>query len=109
MNGALFKDSVLKININNADRPNQEKEYPPHNLYLKGFPSAWSKDKIRDFIDDKFGEFGRIKSTEVFLNQTINLYFAFVAFQNPKSADSAFESMNNYKFRDGSFLYLNFA
>lgn len=32
------------------------------NLYVKGFPSQWSRDQVEKFIDEKFVEFGKVSS-----------------------------------------------
>ena len=82
------------------------------NLYLKGFPSSWDEDKVREFINEKFNEYGTITSMCIKRSEKFNTHFAFVAYEDAEKAESAMNGLQDFKFEeDGASdpLFVGFA
>lgn len=68
------------------------------NLYIKQFPDSLNAKQIEDFIDDKFGKFGKIASRGVFLDNKLNKHYSFVAFEDAEKAKEAQSALNGFEF-----------
>lgn len=68
------------------------------NLYIKQFPDSMTEKQIEEFIDEKFGKFGKIASKGVFMDSKINKCYSFVAFEDAEKAKEAQGALNEYEF-----------
>lgn len=61
------------------------------NIYIKQFPKNWNKEKIEEFLKEKFVPIGEIESQGVY-EKEINgesKFFAFIAYKDKQSAEEA--------------------
>lgn len=80
------------------------------NLYIKGFPSSWKKDKIDSFIDEKFKTIGHVTSVAVIENEKLGKFFAFVAYEKDEDAGKAMKTLNDAPMEGGEEnLYVGYA
>lgn len=70
------------------------------NLFIKNFPSQWTKDDIENL----FRQHGEIESIK--LDKGMKGTFAFVCFKQPDNAANAKQALNNEVF-DGKTLVIN--
>merc|ERR1712178_430321 len=83
--------------------------YAKSNLYIKQFPSDWSKDKVEEYINETFAIYGTISSCGVFEDKNISKYFAFVAFEEQESAQKALVELNEFEVDHENKLYVSYA
>merc|ERR1711988_1004228 len=83
--------------------------YAKSNLYIKQFPSDWSKDKVEEYINETFAIYGTISSCGVFEDKNISKYFAFVAFEEQEAAQKALVELNEFEISTEDKLYVAYA
>jgi polyadenylate-binding protein len=107
INGTKYfeKEITVQLFVPRAKRPGSTK----NNLYLKGFPSSYSEETIKQFIEKSFGEFGATESVGVVHDKKVGKYYGFVAFKNSEEARNAVTNLNNHEFETGDKLYVDYA
>jgi polyadenylate-binding protein len=97
LNGKQLHGSEWSVNefVPRKNRSNIQKK----NLYVKNFPSAWTKEEVEAKIEELFGAQGTITSKGVFESTVAgssgSKFFAFIAYDTEEEAAKAIESLNN--------------
>ncbi len=100
LNGKKIRNQeiVVSLFVGQKNR-NLEKK----NLYMKCFPIKWDKERIQKFIKTELGALGEISSSDVMeckKDEAIK-YFAFVCYEDEKSAKQAVDKFQNKKLEEG--------
>lgn len=101
----INEGSELKVETFVPKEKRQSK--PQDNLYIKNFPLDYTQAQVEDFIDEKFGAFGKIKSKRVVWSEDNQSYFAFCSFFDCEHAAAAKENLNSKEVED-ELLYVGF-
>lgn len=79
------------------------------NLYVKGFPQTWNKEKVENFINEKFKTLAEVSSSCVKENEKLGRCFAFVAYKNADDANKAIKEFNEFAIEGEETLYVGYA
>ena len=101
LDGKDLKGQQIKVEKYQKTK-NQNLLLEKKNIYIKNFPSNWTKEQVENFLKENIENIGQIQSHGIFEKEIDGQkkFFAFYAFEKSEDAKKAIENFNNKKIYD---------
>ena len=109
MNNIKLGEKTISVGIF-LPKNKRQNPFAKSNLYIKCFPEQWDQERVKQWIDEAFSNYGSISSSGVFEDKNIKKLYAFVAFEEQESAQQACSEMNDVEVPGSdNRLYVSYA